>query len=134
MHKIGKSGGFLVRLLGQLQKAALPLIGNLLKPLAKSVLILLGLISAASATDAAAYKKMFGSGTAALIISNEEMNDIINIVKFLEEPGLLIKSVCQKIKNEAKDQKGRFLSMLLGTLGARLLGNLLTGKGTIRAG
>ena len=54
---------------------------NLLKPLAKSVLISLGLISAASGTDAAIYKKMFGSGMTTLIISNEEMNEIIKIVQ-----------------------------------------------------
>ena len=77
---------------------------------------------------------MFGSGTTTLIISNEEMNDIIKIVKSLEESGLLIKDVSKTIKNESKQQKGRFLSMLLGTLGASLLGNLITGKGTIRAG
>ena len=77
---------------------------------------------------------MFGSGTTTLIISNEEMNDIVKIIKSLEEFGLLIKSVSDTIKNEAKEQKGGFLSMLLGTLGASLLGNILTGKGTIRAG
>ena len=70
----------------------------------------------------------------ALIISNEEMNDIMKIVKSLEESGLLIKGVSQTIKNEAKEQKGGFLGMLLGTLDASLLGNLLTGKGKIRAG
>ena len=107
---------------------------NLLKPLAKSVLIPLGLTVAASATDAAIHKKMFGSGTTTLIILNEEMNDIMEIVKSLEESGLLIKGVRETIKNKAKGQKGGFLGMLLGTLGARLLGNLLTGKGTIRAG
>ena len=62
------------------------------------------------------------------------MNDIMKIIKFLEEYGLLIKRVSETIKNEAKEQKGGFLSMLLDTLGASLLGNLLTGKGTIRAG
>ena len=62
------------------------------------------------------------------------MNDIMNIVKSLEESGLLIKGFSETIKDEAKEQKGGFLSMLLGTLGASLLGNLLTGKGTIRAG
>ena len=61
------------------------------------------------------------------------MNDIMNIVKSLEESGLLIKGFSETIKDEAKEQKGGFLSMLLGTLGASLLGNLLTGKGTIRA-
>ena len=69
-----------------------------------------------------------------LIISNEEMNDILKIVKSLEESGLLIKGVSKTIQNEAKEQKGGFLSILLATLGASLLGNLLTGKGTIRAG
>ena len=69
-----------------------------------------------------------------LIISNEEMNHIMKIVKSLEESGLLKKGVSVLIKNEAKEQKGGFLGMLLGTLGASLLGNLLTGKGTVRAG
>ena len=62
------------------------------------------------------------------------MNDIIKIVKSLEESGLFIKDVSETIKNEEKEQKGRFLRMLLGTLGASLLGDLLTGKGTVRAG
>ena len=62
------------------------------------------------------------------------MNDIMKIIKSLEEYGLLIKGVSETIKNEAKEQKGGFLGMLLGTLGASLLGNLLTGKGIFRAG
>ena len=76
-----------------------------------------------------------------LIISNEEMNNIIKIVKSLEESGLLIKGISETIKNEATEHKGGFFGMLLGTLGASLLGDLLTGKsvakageGTIRAG
>ena len=77
---------------------------------------------------------MFGSGNTTLIISNEEMNDIIKIIKSLEESGLLIKGVSETVKNEAKEEKGGFVSMLLGTLSASLLGNLLSGKGTIRAG
>ena len=76
---------------------------------------------------------MFGCGTLTLIISKEEMNNIMKI-KSLEESGLLIKSVSKTIKNEAKEQKGGYLSMLLDTLGASLLGNLLAGKGTITAG
>ena len=112
----------------------MPLIRNVLKSLAKNILIPLELTAAAPATDAAIYKKMFGSGTMTLVISNEEMNDIIKIVKSLEESGLLIKGVSEIIENDAKKQKGGFLSMLLGTLGASLLGNLLTGKGKIRAG
>ena len=109
-------------------------IGNGLKPLAKIVLIPLGLMTVASATDAAIHQKMFRSGFTTLIISNEEMNDVMKIVKSHEESGLLIKGVSEAIKNEAKEQKGGFVSILLGTLGASLLGNLLTGKGTIRAG
>ena len=68
-----------------------------------------------------------------LTISNEEMNYIMKIVKFFEESGLSIKDVTEIIKNEAKEQKGRFIGMLLGILGASLLENLRTGKGTIRA-
>ena len=134
LYKIGQSGGFLGRRLGPLLKTGLPLTGNVLKPLDKSVLIPVGLTAAAAATDSAAHKKMFGSGNTTLIISNEELNDIMKIVNSLEGSGLLIKGVSQAIKNEAKEQKGRFLRMLLGTLVGRLLGNLLTVKGTIRAG
>ena len=112
----------------------MPLIGNVLKPLAKSVLIPLRLTAAASATDAAIHKKMLGSGMTTLIISNKEMNDIIKIVKSLEESGLLTKGVSETIKNEAKEQKEGFLGILLGTLDASSLGNILTDKGTIRAG
>ena len=104
MHKIGQSGGFLGRLLGPLVKTGLPLIKNILKSLAKSVLIPLGLTVAAFATDAAIHKNMFGSGTTTLIISNEEMIDIMKIVKPLEESGLLIKSVSEmKQKNKKAD-------------------------------
>ena len=82
----------------------MPLIGNVLKPLAKSVLIPLGLTAAAaaSATDAAIHKKMFGSGFTILIISNEEMNDIMKIVKSLEVSAL--KGVSETVQNEAKEQ------------------------------
>ena len=69
-----------------------------------------------------------------LIISNDEIHDIIKIVKSLEGSGLLVKEVTETVQNEVKEQKGGFLSMLLGTLGASLLGNLLTGKGIHRAG
>ena len=83
-------------------------------------------------------KKMFGSGTTTLIISNDEMNDILKMVKSLENSGLLIKGVSETIQHEAKEQRGGFLSMLLGTSGASLLGNILSkglsGKGVIRAG
>ena len=115
MHKIKQSGGFLCSILWSLLKTGLLLIGNSLKPLAKSVLIPLELIAEASVTDAAIHKKMFGSGNTTLIISNEEMNNIMKIVKLLKESGLLIKGAIKIIKNEAKEQKGGFLSMLLGT-------------------
>ena len=75
---------------------------------------------------------MFGCGNTTLVTSNEEMNDIMKIVKSLEEPGVLIRGISET-KNQANKQKGVFLKMLLGFLGASLLGNLLTCKGTIRA-
>ena len=102
LHKIGQSGGFLGRLLGPLLKTGLPLMKNVLKPLDKTVSVLLGLTAPVLATDAAVHKKMFGSGNTTLTISNEEMNDVMKIVKFLEESGLLIKDISETIKNEAK--------------------------------
>ena len=107
---------------------------NLIKPLPKSVLIPLGLTAAASVADAGIHKKILGSTTTTLIISNDEIEDIIKIVKSLEDSGLLLKGVTETVQNEVKEQKGGFLSMLLGTLGASLLGNILTGKGINRAG
>ena len=79
-------------------------------------------------------KKILGSGTITLIISNEEMNDVMEIVQALEDSNILLKGVTKTIKNETKEQKGGFFSMLLDTLGASLLGNLLTGRGFVRAG
>ena len=64
-----------------------------------------------------------------LIISNDEIEDIIKIVKSREDSGLLLKGVTETVQNEVKEQKGEFLSMLLGTLGASLSGNILTGSG-----
>ena len=110
-------------------------------PLVKNVLALLGLTAAMSAIDGSIKKKMLGSGatkgagTTTLITSNDEMNDIIKIVKSLEDSGVILKGVSETIQHEAKEQRGGFFSMLLGTLGTSLLGNLLTGgKGVIRAG
>ena len=81
---------------------------------------------------------MFGSGTTTLIISNDEVNDILKIVKSLENSGVLLKGVSETIQHKAKEQRGGFVSMLLGTLGASLLGDILSkdlsGKGVIRAG
>ena len=121
ISKIIQSGGFLSKLLGPLLKTGLPLIKNAIKPLAKSVLIPLGLTAAASAADAGIHKKILGSGNTTLIISNEKMNDIMKIVQALEDSNILLKGVTKTIENETKEQKGGFLSTLLGTLGDRLL-------------
>ena len=117
-------GGFLCRPLGPLPKTGLLLRENVLKLSAKSVLIPSGLTGVASATDAAIQKQIFGSGMATLIILNEEI-DNTKRVKFLEESGLLIKAVSE-IKTEIKEQEHGFFSMLLNSLGTRLLVNLLT--------
>ena len=87
---------------------------NVLTPLAKSVLIPLGLTTAASATQAAIQKKIYGSGMTILIISNEKMKYFMKTVKSLEELGLLIKRASERIENEANKQKGGFIVMLLG--------------------
>ena len=103
-------------------------------PLAKNVLAPLGLTAAMSAIDGSIQKKIHGSGVK-LIIEQEDMKDIMKIIKALENSGILLKGVSKTIKNETKEQRGGFLSMLLGTLGASLLGNLLTGgKGIMKAG
>ena len=129
ISKIIQFGGFLgllSKLAGPLMKVAIPLAKNVLDPL--------GIIASASAIDAGIQKKICASGTTTLIISNEEMNDIIKIVQALEDSNILLKGFTKTIKNETREQKGGFLSMLLGTLGASLLGNLLAGKGIVRAG
>ena len=133
LSKMIQSGWFLGRLLGPLLKTGLSLTKNVVKPLAKSVLIPLGLVAAASVAEARIHKKILGSGNTTLIISNE-IHDIIKIIKPLEDSGLLIEGVRKTVQNEVKKQKGGFLSMLLGTLGASLLGNLLTGRGIYIAG
>ena len=108
---------------------------SVIQPLAKSVLIPLGLTAAASAADTGIHKKILGCGhNTTLIISNDEMKNILKIVKSLENSGLLLQGVSERNKNEAKEQKGGFLSMLLDTFGASPLGNMLAGKGVIRAG
>ena len=121
--------GFL-RFLAPLLKPGLPLLKSVIKPLG-----MLGLTAAASATDAAINKKILGSGNhISLIISNDDMQDLLKIVKSLEYSGILLDGITETVENEVKDQKGGFLSMLLGTLGASLLGNMLAGRGVIRAG
>ena len=100
-------------------------------PLAKNVLAPLGLTAAMPAIDGSIQKMIHGSGIK-LIIEEEDMKDIMKIIEAL---GILLKGVSKTIENETKEQRGGFLSMLLGTLGASLLGNLLTGgKGIVRAG
>ena len=137
LSKMIQSGGFLGRLLGPLLKTGLPLIKSVIKPLAKSVLIPLGLTPAASAADTGIHKKILGSGNnnnTTLIISNDELDEI---VKSLEDSGVLLKGNSETIQHEAKEQRGGFLGMLIGTLGASLLGDILSkslsGKGVIRA-
>ena len=134
LSKIIQSGGFLGNLLGQLA-------GPLMKvamPLAKNVLAPLGLSAAMSAIAGSIKKKMLSSGATTLIISNDEMDDLLKIVKSLEDSNVLLKGVSETKQHEAKEQREGFLSMLLGTLGVSLLGDILSkglsGKGVIRAG
>ena len=134
LSKMIQSRGFLGNLLGKLA-------GPLMKvamPLAKNVLAPLGLSAAMSGINGSIKKKMLGSGATTLIISNDEMGDILKIVKSLEDSGILLKAVSETIQPEAKEQRGGFLGMLLGTLGTSLLGDVLSkglsGKGVIRAG
>ena len=140
LSKMIQSGRFLGRLSFPLLKTGLPLMKSVIKPLAKSALIPLGLTAATSEADAGIHKKVLGSGhnNTILIISNNEMDDILKIVKSLENSGVLLKGVSETIQHEAKEQRGGFLSMLLGTLGASLLGDVLSkglsGRGVIRAG
>ena len=130
ISKIIQSGGFLGSLLsklaGPLMKVAIPSAKNVLAPL--------GITAAASAINAGIQKKIHGSGATTLIISNDELNDIMNIVQALEDSNILLKRVTKTIKNEAKEQKGGFLGMLLATLRASLLGNMLAEKGIVRPG
>ena len=122
IKKIIQSGGFLSKLLsklaGQLMKVAMPLAKNVLAPL--------GLTAAMSAIDGGIQKKMRDDGIK-LVIENKDMNDIMKIIEALENSGILLKGVTKTIENETKEQRGGFLCMLLGTLGANFLGNLLTG-------
>ena len=131
IKKLIQSGGFLGKLLsklaGPLMKVALPLTKNVLAPL--------GLTAAMSAIDGSIQKKIHGSGVKLIIEEEEDMKDIMKIIEALESSGILLKGVSKTIENETKEQRGGFLSMLLGTLGDSLLGNLLTGgKGIMRAG
>ena len=86
-----------------------------------------------SAIDGGIQKKMRGEGIT-LIIEQEDLNDIMKVIEALENSGILLKGVSKTIEYQTKEQRGGFLSMLLGTLGASLLGNLLSRKGMMRAG
>ena len=114
--------------------AGLPLMKIVLTLLTKSALIPLRSSASMSAADATIQKKIYGSGTTALIISNEEIEDMMKIVKSLEESALLMKGISEIVKNEAQKQKDRFLPMLLWILVGSVLGNALTGKLVITAG
>ena len=116
-----QKGGSL-KFLMPLLKSGLPLLKSVVKPLG-----ILGLTAAASATDTAINKKILGSGNhTTLIISNDDMQDLSKIVKSLEDSGILLDGITETVKNEVKELKGGFLSMLLGTLGASFLGDLIT--------
>ena len=130
INKIIKEGGYLGRLL----MSFLPKLIKAAISIGKNILALLGLCAAMSATDAAIQKNMYGLGNAILIISNDDLNSLIKIVTALEEHDILLKETSKTIKNKTKKQEGGFLSMLLGTLGASLRGNLLTGRGLYRTG
>ena len=122
--------GRFLRFLAPLLKSGLPLLKSVIKPLG-----MLGLTAAASATDAAKNKKILGSGNhTTLIISNDHLNDLLEVIKSLEKNGILLDGITEIVKNEVKEQKGSFLGMLLGTLGVSLLGNMLAGRDVIRAG
>ena len=120
--------GFLGKLLGPLLKTGLPLIKKVIKPLAKSLLIPLGLTAAASAADTGIQKKILGSGenrpsSTTLIISNNERDDIIKIIKSLEDSDLLLKGVTETVQNEIKEGAGEGATK-----------SKRQGKGLLRAG
>ena len=100
-------------------------------PLVKKYLAPLGVTAVTSAIETGIQKKIYGSGTITLMISNKEMDDIMKIVQGLENSNILLKRVTKTNKNETKEQKGGILEMLFGTLAASLLGNMFTGKGML---
>ena len=112
----------------------LPLMKNVLTPLAKSVLVPLGSTAAAWAADAAIQKKTYGLGTTTLVFSNEDLNNVIKILKSLEESSLLIKGVSETVENDVKEQKGGSHVILAATLAASFLGSALMGRGEVRGG
>ena len=133
ISKIIQSGGFLGSLLSKLA-------GPLMKiavSLAKNIVASLGIIAAAPAIDTGIQRKIHGSGhpwSTTLIVLNKEISDIMKVVQALEDSNIFLKRVTKTTKNKTKKQKGGILSMLLGTLGASLLGNLFSRKGIVRGG
>ena len=122
--------GQFLRFLAPLLVLGLPLLKSVIKPLG-----MLDLAAATSATDAAIHKKALGKGNhKTLLISNNDLNNLLKVIKYLENSGILLDGITETVKNEVKEQKRGFLSMLLGRLGASLLGNMLVGKGVIRVG
>ena len=96
---------------------------------------MLGFTAAAWVTDAAINKKILGSGNhTTLIISDDDLNDLLEVIKSNEKNSVLLEGITETVKNEIKKQNGGFLSMLLDTFGASLLGYMLAGRGVIRAG
>ena len=134
IKKMAQYGGFLGRLLGRLLPKVIPAAISV----GKNVSSPLGLSPAMSGIDGAIQKSMFGSGITTLRFLNKDLNDLIKVIKVLEDHGVLLKGITKTAQNEVKSQKCGFLSMLLGTLGASLLGDVLSkgllGKGMYRAG
>ena len=120
--------------IGTLMKAGLPLIKNIIKPLAKSLPVPLRLTAAAPPPDASFLQIILVSRTTPLTISNKEKEDIKKIIRYFEEFDLLIHYVSKRIKNEASEEKGGFLGTLLCRLDTSLLVTMLTRKGVIKTG
>ena len=114
--------------------AGLLLMKRVLTPLGKGVLLPLRLLGGMSAAEATIENKIYGSGGTALTIANEKMEDIMKIVKSLEESRLLVKGMNETVNNETKEQKVQFLPMSFGALAASMLGSALKGRGVIRVG
>ena len=120
--------------IGTLMKAGLPLIKNIIKPLAKSLPVPLRLTAAAPPPDASFLQIILVSRTTPLTISNKEKEDIKKIIRYFEEFDLLIHYVSKRIKNETSEEKGGFLGTLLCRLDTTLLVTMLTRKGVTKTG